>query len=248
MRLTKDVELIEGLPLAYIRSLRAIVASDLHLGYESHMAKNGVFVPKVNLKKIISDFSKGLDGRKVERIIVVGDIKNDFSSVEMDEFNELYEIIKFCKDHGLELLLIKGNHDNFIDRYRDPFKIKVFAGDAYIDGYLFSHGDKLPKIDGKPIMLITGHEHPTIGIANSAGRIERVRCFLSGKYDKTSLLVLPAVSYFASGSDINSASKERLLSPILKRADVDKMHAIALGYGSTIDFGTVGQLRKLAYV
>ncbi len=246
MRLNKDVELIEGLPLAYIKSLRAIVASDLHLGYESHMAKNGVFLPKVNLKKILSEFEKGVEGRKVEKIIIVGDIKNDFSNVEIDEFNELYEIIKFCKEHGIELILIKGNHDNFIDRYKESFKIKIYSDHAAIGDYLFAHGDKLPEISGKPTMLITGHEHPAIGIVNSIGRTEKLRCFLSGRYDKVDLLVFPAVSYFASGSDINIAPKEHLLSPILKQIDIDKMHAIAFGYGSTIDFGTIAQLRKLA--
>ncbi len=38
------------------------------------------------------------------------------------------------------------------------------------------------------------------------------------------------------------------MSPILRNVDVDKMHAIALGYGSTLDFGSIGNLRKLSYM
>ncbi len=60
--------------------------------------------------------------RKAKQIIVVGDIKNDFSTVGDDEFNELYEIIQLCKRKKVELVLIKGNHDNFIDRYKEPFE------------------------------------------------------------------------------------------------------------------------------
>ncbi len=248
MILNKDVELLEGLPIAYIRSLNALVISDLHLGYESHMARKGVFIPKVNLKKILDELDTGLRLRKAKRIIVVGDIKNDFSTVGEDEFNELYEFIKLCKDKKIEPILIKGNHDNFVDRYKEPFKLTVYNDEARIGDYLFFHGDRLPKLSevkNKPKMLISGHEHPSIGIANSVGRTERLRCFLSGEYKRIDLLVLPAISYFAAGSDINFQSKKNLLSPVLRSIDIDKMHAIALGYGSTIDFGSIGNLRKL---
>jgi uncharacterized protein len=248
MRLNKDIELLEGLPIAYIKSLDAFALSDLHLGYETHMAKKGVFIPKVNLKKIIESLDKALRLRRAKRIIVVGDIKNEFSTVGDDEFNELYEIIEFCKKRSIELILIKGNHDNFIDRYRDPFRLRVFNNEAMIGDYLFFHGDKRPSIpEKKPKMLISGHEHPSIGIVKSVGRIEKLRCFLHAKYRSTDLLVLPAVSYFATGSDINLHSKGRLLSPVLRAIDVDDAHAIAIGYGSTIDFGRLGDLRKLAY-
>ncbi len=248
MRLDNDVELIEGLAIAYIKSLKSLVISDLHLGYEGHMAKNGVFIPKANLKKILKDLDRGLIHTKAKSIIVVGDIKNDFSNVQQDEFNELLEIIKFCKARNVELILIKGNHDNFIDRYKVPFKLKTYTGDALIGEYLFFHGDKLPKSPTKaPKMLISGHEHPSIGIVNAAGRNERLRCFLFGKYKKVKLLVLPAISYFATGSDINLQSKQRLLSPVLRKIDIDKAHAIAIGYDSTLDFGTIGDLKKLNY-
>lgn len=248
MILEKDIELIEGLAIAYIKSIDALVVSDLHLGYEGHMAKNGVFIPKANLKKIIEDFEKGLRKSKAKNIIVVGDIKNEFSNVEQDEFNELYEIIKFCKKKNVELILIKGNHDNFIDRYKEPFKLKTYTGEAQIGGYLFFHGDKLPKLVGeKPKMLISGHEHPSIGLVNAAGRNERLRCFLVGRYKNIKLLVLPALSYFATGSDINLQPESRIMSPVLKRIDIGKVHAIAVGYGSTLDFGTIDNLKKLNY-
>ncbi len=246
MIVDNDVELMEGLAIAHIKSINALVVADLHLGYEGHMAKSGVFVPKVNLNKIIKDLQLGLKKSRATSIIVVGDIKNEFSNVEQDEFNELHEIIKFCREKRVELLLVKGNHDNFIDRYKEPFKLKTYTGKAHISNYLFFHGDKLPELTGeKPRMLIAGHEHPSIGIVNAAGRNERLRCFLIGKYKGIKLLVLPAISYFATGSDINLQPESNLLSPVLKKIDLGKAHAIAIGYGSTIDFGTIANLRKL---
>ncbi|MGI0100387.1 MAG: metallophosphoesterase [Candidatus Micrarchaeaceae archaeon] len=246
MRIDSDVELLDGLTVAYIKSINCLAVADLHLGYESHMARNGVFIPKANLRRILSALGRSLDQTGARGIIVVGDIKNEFSTVEHDEFNELYDIMEFCKERGAPLTLVKGNHDNYIDRYRDKFKLKT-RGDADIGGYLFFHGNKLPKLSGKkPKMLISGHEHPSIGIVNAAGRKERLRCFILGKYKNMRLLVLPAISYFASGTDINIRPKGSLLSPVLKSMDVDAAHAIAVGYGSTLDFGTVGGLRKLS--
>ena len=247
MLLRDDVELLDGLPIAYIKSIDSIVLSDLHLGYESHMAKKGAFIPKVNLKKIIKEIGSAISISRAKSIIVVGDIKNEFSTVGDDEFNELYEIIEFCKERKVNLVLIKGNHDNFIERYKKPFGLEVFNNEAQIGRYLFFHGDRNPKFSGKPRMLIAGHEHPAIGIVKSVGRTERLRCFLLAKYKGIDLLVLPAISYFASGSEINLQSGSNILSPVLRNVDIESAHAIAIGYGSTVDFGTIGNLRKLNY-
>lgn len=246
MKLTNDVELIDGLPIAYIKSMNALVMSDLHLGYESHMAKQGVFVPKVNLKRIIELIGKALKGAEADKIIVVGDIKNEFSSVDVEEFNELYEIIKFTKQNGISLILIKGNHDNFVERYREPFKLKVYHQEANISDYFFFHGEELPKTITKDTkMLIMGHEHPAISITEAIGKVEKVRCFLFGKYHSIDFLVLPATNYFASGTAVNYEPKEELLAPIFKHVDIDEMKAIAVGYGSTLDFGKISKLRSV---
>ncbi len=246
MKLSEDVSLIDGLPIAYIKSINALAIADMHLGYEALMAKNGIFAPKVNLKKIIEMLSKAVEITKASSIVVDGDIKNEFSTVEPEEFNELYDFINFAKSIKVDLYLIKGNHDNFVERYKEPFKLKVARQQLQLGRYLFFHGEEMPDLNGKDIdMLIMGHEHPSIGITDDMGRREKLRCFLYGRYKKSKLLVLPAIGYFASGSDILAESPESMLSPIFKHIDVDSMHAIAIGYGSTIDFGAVGKLRSL---
>lgn len=241
MELTSDIELIDGVPIAYIRSLRALVFSDLHLGYEGQMAKKGVFVPKVNLKRITEAISHSANGRGIERLIIVGDIKNDFSTVDTEEFNELYELINFAKQKGFSLVLIKGNHDNFVDRYKEPFKLEVHSQSAHMGDYYFFHGEELPEIPEGASTLIMGHEHPAIVITNKAGRREKLKCFLYGKYRKKDLLVLPAMNFFAAGTEMNVHSPD-LLSPVLSPSGLRNMRAIAVGYGSTEDFGKISDL------
>ena len=245
MRLTEDVELLDGLPVMFVKSLDAIVVADLHLGYEGVMAKQGLFLPKVNLKKIISTVATALNRTQAKSIIVNGDIKNEFSRVDEEEFNELSDFIRFVKGLGVSLILIKGNHDNFVDRYREPLGLKICRQEAEMNGYLFFHGEEMPGKIGQDVkMLVMGHEHPSIGVFNKAGKKEKLRCFLYGTYEGKRLLVLPAMNYFASGTDINMTEPEALLAPIFKHVDVGEMHAIALGYGSTMDFGTIYMLRE----
>ena len=243
-----DLEMIEGLPVLYIRSIRALVVADLHLGYEGGMAKGGISIPKANLKSIIETLEKAFKGREVEKLIVVGDIKNDFSGVIAEELNELREIVGFLKKKGAGLELIMGNHDNFIAQYSGALGIKVHPQQLLISDYLFAHGDKqLEKAEAKVSTVIIGHEHPSIGIRSRIGTVERFRCFLFGKIayagKKTELIVLPAIGYFETGSDINLHNKRRILSTVLKKANVDDMEAVAVGDGSTLNFGRIGDLR-----
>jgi putative SbcD/Mre11-related phosphoesterase len=246
MKLTEDIELIEGMPIAYIKSINAIVVSDLHLGYEGVMSKRGALIPKVNFRKIKDMIKSAAEATKAGSIIVDGDIKNEFSNVDVEEFNELYDFINFAKEIKIRPILIKGNHDNFVERYSIPFKLAVHRQQATIGKYLFFHGEELPKIESKgTTTLIMGHEHPAIGIYYENGRKEKIKCFLYGKYKGRRLLVLPAMSYFAGGTEINLESRKSLLSPIFKKIDIDEMHAIVVGYGSTMDFGKISELRKM---
>ncbi len=246
MKVTEDIELIDGLPIAYVRSLNSLAVADLHLGYEGVMAKRGILVPKANLKFIKKSIKSAVELTSAKNIIVDGDIKNDFSDVDVEEFNELFELIHFLKDLNLSITLIKGNHDNFVERYKEAFNLKVYRQETLIENYLFLHGEELPAEDKlqSSSTLIMGHEHPAISIYTEAGSKEKLKCFLYGKYDGKPILVLPAMSYFSGGTDINLVPKEELLSPLFKNIDVDSMEVYAIGYGSTVDFGTVEIIKK----
>ena len=247
MMLDSDIELLEGMPIAYIGSMRALAVADMHLGYEGVMAKGGTLIPKVNFRKVTELLSRALAKTGARSIIVDGDIKNEFSTVDIEEFNELYDLIQFAKSKEVHLVLIKGNHDNFVERYKEPFKLKVYRQEARIGRYLFFHGEEMPSaVERSAEFLVMGHEHPAVGIYDSIGKQEKLKCFLYGKYKRRRLLILPAANFFAGGTAVNIEPKGNLLAPIFERVDVDKMHAIVLGYGSTIDFGTVKELRKAA--
>ncbi|MCL5089547.1 MAG: metallophosphoesterase [Candidatus Marsarchaeota archaeon] len=246
MFINKNIELIDGTAMAYINDISAVVISDMHLGYEGTMAKSGIFMPQVNLKQIIKNLDAAMEKRKVEFLIIDGDIKNEFAGVGEAEFDELYKFAEFAKDKKMRLVLIKGNHDNFVERYKEQFKFDIHRQEAKIGNYLFFHGEDMPQKLESAKTLIMGHEHPAISIYSDVGKEERLRCFLYGKYKRKNLLVLPAISYFSNGTPVNTIPKGKLLSPIFKHVNIDEMHAIAIGYGSTMDFGKIKELKKLA--
>jgi putative SbcD/Mre11-related phosphoesterase len=247
MKLTPDVELLDGLPLLYIKSLSALVCSDLHLGYEGVHASKGTFIPKLNFKKIKEAMEKSVKKTGAENVIVVGDIKNEFSDVHIEEFNEFREFIGFLRDemHVKDISLIKGNHDNFIDRFKQTMKFDIYAQEAVLGDYLFFHGEELPKSkEGKT--LIMGHLHPAIAVYNKVGVKEKIKCFLYGKMaDGRKIIILPAMNYFAEGVDVNQERLDRLAPVFESMVDADEMRALCLGEDEILDFGKVGQLKKL---
>jgi len=247
MRLTNDIELADGLPLLYIRSLDTVVCSDLHLGYEGVMASRGSFVPKLNLRKIKEAMAKAAKEFGAKKVIVVGDIKNEFADAHVEEFNEFREFILFLRSElNIEgITLIKGNHDNFIDRFRQALRFEIYAHEAVLGDYLFFHGEELPKSkEGKT--LIMGHLHPAIAVYNKVGVKEKIRCFLYGKMaDGRKIIILPAMNYFAEGVDVNQERLDRLAPVFESMVDVDEMRALCLGEDEILDFGKVGQLKNL---
>lgn len=248
MRITKDIEIIDGLPIIYIKSLNAIACSDLHLGYEGVTADKGTFLPKVNLKNIKGSIGRALDKTHAERIIIDGDIKNEFSDVHVEEFNEFYEFANYLRnERGLKAItLIKGNHDNFIERLKEPLKFETYTEEGLIGDYLFFHGDELPvSKEGKT--LIMGHVHPAIAIYNSLGVKEKFKAFLHGKMKGgRELIVLPAMNYFADGVSVNLEDVSEMAPVFRKMADPEKMTAYCIGEGESFNFGKVEKLRRIA--
>ncbi|MCL5427592.1 MAG: metallophosphoesterase [Candidatus Marsarchaeota archaeon] len=246
MRIFEGVEALDGLPVLHIRDLNALACSDLHLGYEGRMADRGAFLPKVNLRHIKDILRRANEKAHADVIIINGDVKNEFSTVHTDELNEFIELAGFlAKDLGIsKIIVVKGNHDNFINRMTWREGIEVHEQEFLADGFLFFHGEKLPRSHAETMVM--GHLHPAITVYDDVGAREKLRCFLSGSTAGGSrLVVLPAISYFAEGVSVNLEGVSGI-APIFKRhADIDKMKALCIGEGETLGFGSVGELKGI---
>lgn len=207
----------------YLQKSKALIIADLHLGYEEMLNKQGVMIPRVNyneVKKRIERSFAGLKARKkkIELIIVNGDFKHEFGIPSQQEWREVLDMLEFLQAHCREIILIKGNHDNILgpiarwkgikianEFFAEHEKALVFHGDKAID----ESSENYKNADA----LIIAHEHCAVTLREGA-KSEKYRCFLKGNYDGKNLIVQPAISAIAEGSDI---SKQNPLSPYLQQ-------------------------------
>lgn len=243
MKISDDLEIVDNLPALFVKSIDAIVIADLHLGFEGIAAEQGVFIPKTQYKEEIEMMKKIIKLRKAEKIILLGDIKHEFSETTYHEFKEVSDFLNFLKDNFKEIFILKGNHDNFIFYVAKKLKIDVYE-DIEIGDYFFSHGHKdieLKNIRAKNIVI--AHEHPVIALYDEIGGKEVVKCFLFGKIENKNLIVLPAFSPLSYGSEINI--NEDFLSPILQKAKNKIYEFIAIGVDEDAGILKFGKIKNL---
>lgn len=250
MKIFEKTEIVDNLPALYIEKIDSVVISDLHLGLESLMAKSGTLVPKFQLKEMKEDLEKIIDETDADRLIVCGDIKHDFSETTWGEREEIQELIDFLTKKIDEIFLVKGNHDNYIIYATEDYEEVKLDEKFIIDEFCFMHGDKLDSSIEKHSAkyLIIGHEHPAITMKDQIGVSEKIPCFLYGPMkNDMKLIVMPAFSKFASGSQVNLISESDFMSPVIrKQANIDELKPIGIDReAGKFEFPTIEKLRKL---
>jgi len=133
------------------------------------------------------------------------------------------------------VIVVKGNHDNYLATIAS--KLGVDLVDEYsLAGWTFAHGHE----DRPERPLVIGHEHPSIRLYDEVGGCVKMRCFVHLPRQK--VLVLPAFSPLAPGTDFTGITSENTFSPVLQRSDMSEARAIAC---SDIGLLNLGPLAKL---
>lgn len=249
MKFFDELEIVSPFPALYIARIDAIVIADLHLGYEGIMAEQGIFVPKVQFKKEIATLRKIIQKQRASRIVINGDLKHEFSETSYHEFKEVGELLQFLKQNFRDVFVVKGNHDNFIARVTKKCGIEIYD-ELQLEEFYFLHGHSVPENFGeiKCDYVILAHEHPALALCDEVGAKEKIDCFLYGDTrDGKKVVVLPAFSPLAYGSDVNTIPKEQLLSPVLKEfVDIDSLNVIGISEEvGALEFPELGRLRRL---
>jgi len=246
MNILNKIEIIEPYPALYIKELDAIVISDLHLGYEGIMAEQGILVPKIQFKKEMRVLTKIMEMRKASTIIIAGDVKHEFSETTYHEFKEVRDLFEFLKTRYKRVIVIKGNHDNYLFYITRRYDVELYD-QLVLGDFLFIHGDVVPGDFGRAGIIIMGHEHTAIALFDEVGGKEKIKAFLLGDLGKGKVLVMPAFSPLAYGTEINLIPREEILSPVLKElVDVDKLWVIGIDEETgCLDFGELGKLRRV---
>jgi len=160
------------------------------------------------LKKI---FSKT---KKLDKIIILGDLKHEFGLISQQEWNEVTNLLSFLNENCKEIILLKGNHDNILGPIAKWKNLKL-QNSLFLEKekILFLQGDKVlvDKKFSSAKTIVIGHEHPAVTLKEGI-KTEKFKCFLKGKYGKKNLIVIPSFISSAEGTDVLT---EKPLSPFL---------------------------------
>ena len=213
-----------------------VVIADLHLGYEQSLNMDGIMVPKFQYQKILERIQEIIDRSAVKRVVINGDLKHEFGRITRQEWKEALNFTQFLKENFHDVILLKGNHDNFTKFIAKKTDLEVY--ESYSLGeFIIMHGDKIPDdlMDSKEPTIIIGHEHPCIGIRNGE-RLEKMKCFLKGNYKDKNLIVMPSFNFVTEGSDI---LHEKPLSPFLKHRSTDEFDVYGVENFEVLHFGKI---------
>ncbi|MEO3993336.1 MAG: metallophosphoesterase [Desulfurococcaceae archaeon TW002] len=218
MELLPGVEIAGVSPALYIRKYRTLVIADTHIGYEDELASRGIFIPRFQLRKALDLLEKLLSDYLVSKLVVAGDLKHSFDKIGVSEKRELTRFFSYIIPKVEEVIVIRGNHDNYLPLLKKKFGF-LFEEYVVLGEYLIIHGHKqIPEDVGTEWKyLILGHEHPSIVLRDSVGRLGKFSCFIVGEISNLSktFIVLPATGAYQTGSKI-TLSKETYISPVLR--------------------------------
>lgn len=232
MDLFAGFSIVEPYPALYIEHLDAVVIADLHLGLESLMAREGTYMPRFQLSEMEDDIDAILERTGASRLIICGDLKHEFSETSYGEREEVQELMDFLSDRVEKILLVKGNHDNYLIYPVEEYDTVELEDYFVLDGVCFMHGHEIPEslTVQEADTWIIGHEHPAITLKDEVGVTEKLSAFLYGEMGEgRRLIVLPAFSKLAEGSQVNQVPEHELLSPILRsKVEISTLRAVGV--------------------
>jgi hypothetical protein len=231
MEITKGIEIVEK--SLWVKKSRTLIVSDIHIGYEEALNKQGILIPRTLFKETFNELRTLLDKLKPETIVINGDLKHEFGVISESEWNETLKILDLMLKQS-NVVLVKGNHDSILEPIAKKRGLKIV--DSYcVNNIGIIHGDRIIDLPVKT--LIIGHEHPAI-VLEEGIKSEKYKCFLLGKWKKQKLIVMPSFLPIIEGTDVTN---EDLLSPYLKQK-LDNFEVFIVG-DKTYKFGKLRNIK-----
>ncbi len=248
------MELIKGVvnynSTLFLKKSRTLIISDLHIGAEEELINKGILIPKTQIRNTLLLIKKAIKKFAPEKIILNGDVKHEFGTINKQEWDETIKIIDYLRKKA-ELIIIKGNHDVIIEPILKKRGLKTKSYEL-IDNYYITHGHKLPETKEekgafkKADTIIIGHEHPTITLDNGV-RKEKYKSFIIGDYitgssakdsNSKKIIIMPSTYPLIEGSNILRST----ISPFSNK--IMNAEAILIEGNKEYYFGRIKDLLK----
>ena len=140
---------------------RSLIITDLHIGFESSLFGNKIFVGKnTTIQETISSIEEILEKTKANSLILLGDVKSSIKSIAKNEWSEVPLFFKKMSDK-VETILVPGNHDANIQKLVPDGVTLVSSTGVVIENILLTHGHTMPSENFSNVdRIIMGHLHP----------------------------------------------------------------------------------------
>ena len=216
VEIAPNVYALPGLPAARIGDY--IVVADLHLGYEEALSRDGVYLPRVQLRNAIRTIREIASASPESRkLLIAGDIKHVFNKILRSEKEEVSEFIRESQELYKEVIVIRGNHDNFVSTIVKSEGAEFLEDGIEVGGVSIIHGHKKPRDTSGVIVL--GHEHPSIQVRVGGSRV-KFPVFLRVPLESGgTAVVIPAMGTYQTGNVISTV-KTAYLSPIIREEGI----------------------------
>lgn len=239
---------------------RTLVVTDLHIGIEQELAEKGISLPS-QVKKVKAKLIELLKKQRVDRLVILGDVKHNVPVTTWHEWRELPEFFKDLAKLA-KIDIVRGNHDGYLEgmiprevNIHDPHGMVL--GKRKRVGLMHGHTWPAPELLDTEL-VIAGHNHPAIEFRDELGGKVIEPIWLRAKLDAKKfpkkltpfmkgslpeLLVVPAFSELVGGAAVNRGIPRDLIGPMFKAGAVKLEEAEAYLLDGTF-LGKVGNLRK----
>ena len=215
LEVAPGARLLPRLPAVYLERHNAVVIADLHLGYEEAVARQGLFLPRLQLRKALRLVERARSLTGASTLVIAGDIKHEFARLLRSEKLETAKLLSHAFNTGYKrVVVIRGNHDNYIGHVVESLGGE-FLEDLDLGDVFITHGHKKIVLEGLPDVVIIGHEHPSVAVNVAGARARFPALLVAPLPGGRVLLVLPAAGLYQTGNPV-SLDPEGYLSPLIR--------------------------------
>jgi len=218
---------------------RVLVISDLHIGKTYWVQNSDIAIDWYHIiKEIEIELRNIVISKKVNSIVLLGDIKNNIYKVGKEDWdhipNFLLSLSEIC-----ELYLIPGNHDSRIGLITPENVHLIGVKGMVLDDILLTHGHTFPsELRSNINKIVMGHMHPTFFRENSVLNGQKIWIFLKVKKEaifpstrgSLDLVLLPSFNRYIYGNSKlkNKGTNSPILKKILRKEIIDKCLVVSI--------------------
>jgi len=177
-----------------------LVAADFHWGKGATFRAAGIPIPVGATSDDLSRLDAALLRTAADRLVVLGDLFH--ARAGRIASRTLAELRRWRTLHpGLEIMLVRGNHDRHAGDPPDDLRINCVDAPAFVPPFILRH-EPAAATGG---YTLAGHVHPALVLCGRAMQRERLPCFLLGQ----TLALLPAFGSFTGLAAVEPGPEDR---------------------------------------